>query len=419
MTPRAQNRDFIARISLAEIAVFLAGVILVWLLIGGVFDERWKVDFRYFWSAGRLWLDGVSPYSSDFIRFVEAEFGGDTAAFFYPPSILPIFALLGALPPQAAAYCFLAANLLFAGATALLAADLAIRTGAARTRWKAFAVLLTLLTIVFHPALSTLIYGQTSLLLAMAFSVYVRALESGRRGVAGLSLAILLMKPQFSIGLLIAALAKKEFRTAALIGLGVNAALFFLGALPDPAAIIRDFVANLSAYGDSKWNLSENSAGLGFLLSFLGLSLSPVVSLAAATAIALAATPSLANRPHNDERLALVMILIVAVSMAASANHSYDYVIFAPVAAFAFNARYARLRPLLAAAYAAMAFATPLALLLHPPSALGAAAGVHTAALLLIAAFAAFALRGDPSPPRAGAIVGRAALPPTATGSDG
>lgn len=175
-----------------------------------------EMDFRVFWAAGRLALQGEMLAPFDMAR-LGAVHNVDPEAWMpwlYPPGYLLLLVPFGALPFD---WAFLLSNLL---SVALLA--WAMRPFVAGSRAALIAMALAL---AYMP---TLILGQNSLIWLAGFLAAMAALRDGRPLLAGVFIGCLTLKPQLGLLIPVALLAAGLWRTI----LAATVTSVVLAALP-------------------------------------------------------------------------------------------------------------------------------------------------------------------------------------------
>ncbi len=321
-------------------------------------------DFISFWTSGRMLIAGSNVY--DIAAHVAAQrafytLPGEYTAFFYPPTFLPFVWPLGLLPYFPA----LAAWLAVTGAGWLAALRGWFRAlGMAGPGW--------LLVLAFPPVIVTLTHGQTAFLVAALLGGGLLMVEK-RPWLAGVLIGLATMKPQFGLLVPVALLVSGQWRTIA--GAGASAlALAGLAALAFGPQVWSDWLAVTSAAGSA-----TQSGNIGFakmVSLFAGLSLIGVPSgaaFAAQIAMSLAVAGAVAvagwRRAFTPGLGALVL---AGAPLATPFVLDYDMVLTAVPLAYLYARAQATgfadwERITIAAAFAAAAFARPLAIGLGVP----------------------------------------------------
>lgn len=343
--PGADMRHALRR--LIEIAMlilaFSALTIIVALSIDRLHEPGY--DFRYFWLAGRMWLDGLSPYGPAFpeagARLVTE--GHVPVIWPYPPNFwlpsvwLGFFGIDTAwriwLVLQAAAMIATSAALAFGMPVHRLPGSEIAGSPLSRTGF--FGLHLAIVAsseaafVSTHP-------GQFTYFLALGAALVVVGLIRGRTALVVVGVTILLMKPQ--IGLVVASglMASGGRAARAALAAGAASVLLVLPAmLIDPWAI-PNWLQTVRGYDDAALaNLPVAMTGLRNLLWVfggvaIGNAASMVVALAAGAAVARVLNPTarVSGQP-TAERDADMVLAMLAVVLFLSPLHIYDFLIAA------------------------------------------------------------------------------------------
>ena len=187
----------LATLIAAVFPIVLAGAIFVWQV--GLRGAILATDFRAYYTSGRMLLGGVrSDFYSPDVQFVwqrawapEMQVPAELNPFRNPPFLAGVFAAVAWLPVEFAFAVWFALNV---GLLCVLMAQTqsALSDRPAPVRRRALV-----LSVSFLPVIVTLLLGQVSLLLAIAMLGAWQAFRARRDGLAGLALALLLIKPQF------------------------------------------------------------------------------------------------------------------------------------------------------------------------------------------------------------------------------
>jgi arabinofuranan 3-O-arabinosyltransferase len=212
-----------------------------------------KIDFRVFWAAGRLALDGEPLAAFDLARLSAVHNVATDAwmPWLYPPAYLVLMMPFGAMPFS---YGLLVFTLLSVGLIGL-----SVRSFIAGSApvW---------LAMTLAPAyVPTLILGQNNLIWVAGLIAALAALRDGRWIWAGVFIGCLTLKPQLGLLIPIALLAMGLWRT---IGAAVVTALVL--------AVVPTFI-----FGPEYWTLfatglSEQGSGMLRSLDNLFLLVNPI-----------------------------------------------------------------------------------------------------------------------------------------------
>ncbi|MFC2029554.1 glycosyltransferase family 87 protein [Chloroflexota bacterium] len=208
-----------ARRALLVLAIASA-LIVLWLRGASYFTSGWgsvgSNDYVEYWSAARLLLEGVDPYDPEAMLAMEESAGmpgPDPILMWNPPWTLAVVLPLALLPFGLAS-------------AAWLLLQLALILGCGAVLWRYFAPdddrhwIGLLLAATFVPGLLALRMGQISPWLLLGVTGFLWAQRDRRDLLAGISLALLLIKPHVTYLFLLAALwwAWRNRRWKVLIG---------------------------------------------------------------------------------------------------------------------------------------------------------------------------------------------------------
>ena len=185
-------------------------------------------------------------------------------------------------------------------------------------------------------ALST---GQTSIVMYLGVSLVVYAAIAGRKITLAIGFALILLKPQIGVPLMVAFLPFKKHH----LSIFYASILTFLFALPGmlsigPITTVTSFLNGLSHHSEFVTNIGSNSTGLrNFIYTFLDFDISSNVATFAAVAIA-AGTGYYFSRQIKTTPKHLISKTQSLFFMSAIAGvcffaplHEYDLIILAPV----------------------------------------------------------------------------------------
>lgn len=240
-----------------------ATVVFVGLLIVGAFiltsqqgATATGIDFRVFWAAGQLAVDGkpLTVLDTAQLSAVHGTFVEANMLWLYPPGFLVIVTPLGVM---SYAVAFTVWTLVSLGLAAW-----SIRPFAA-------GIVPLWLGVSLAPALyPSLLLGQNSLLLMAGLLAALAALRSERWVLAGVIIGCLTVKPQLGIMIPFALLAIRAWRTI----LAATVTTILITVLPT------------LVYGFDFWpllqaNLAEHSANMVYSFQTLDLMISPMSAL--------------------------------------------------------------------------------------------------------------------------------------------
>jgi hypothetical protein len=276
-------------------------------------------DYRVFWSAARLALQGdwLVPFDMAALAAVHDVNPEEWMPWLYPPGYLMLIAPFG-IP--AFAPSFLAFTLL---GLALIAWAVRPFVGGSTVAWLAF---------VLAPAyLPTLLLGQNSLIWFAGFIAACAALRDGRYVLAGVFIGCLTLKPQLGVMLPIALAAAGLWRTilvAALVAL-------LLAALPTLVTGLDYwplFLERLGEQGDkllASIHRLDLMVGALYLLVRMGVDPEQALILQGALVLVSAVSVFIVWRSDRVELDVKIATLLAAMFLSAPYLWYYEAVIMA------------------------------------------------------------------------------------------
>ncbi|HZQ41941.1 MAG TPA: glycosyltransferase family 87 protein [Acidobacteriaceae bacterium] len=236
LTPRAKSRVEIRR----ALLIILLGLQLTIFLGGASRSFQGGTDFRAFYGAGRLVLDGrgsslYSHSAQEQIQRLVISPTHKTLPFLYPPFASLLFVPLARLPY----------NLAFAVFTLISLTALLIASAYLRISHGSFPYAIVPLSILcMVPVLMSLLQGQISLLLLMLYTAAHAGLCRGRAAVPGLLLALALTKWQLALPVLFLLAVWKMWRV---VGFAVAGAAGLFCASVGVAGVsgMREYIHNM------------------------------------------------------------------------------------------------------------------------------------------------------------------------------
>jgi hypothetical protein len=284
-------------------------------------------DLRFFWVAGRLWLEGVNPYTELYAehadRLIDVGFSPNIWA--YPPNVMPICLMLGAMSLQTASLAFAAVNAtLLVAASALLANVAPVHEGK-RFRW--FCIHLLAMTTLEAAAL-TIVVGQMSIIVYFGAALAIFGLKSGRMLLVSIGVALVLMKPQIGLLLItLLAFAGQTERRGLLGGVALNA-VFAVPAFIVSMSAASDWLEQVMWY-DSAGPANAATAMTGLraaIFAVSGIDIGNLAAMAIAAAVSITVGIYLLRRQREDSGSALMMSGALA-AVALAPLHIYDFLV--------------------------------------------------------------------------------------------
>ncbi|MEO7785166.1 MAG: glycosyltransferase family 87 protein [Terracoccus sp.] len=349
--------------SIVAATVFVTAMVTSWLTVP---DQVPLADFAARWSAGRLLVEGraVELYDLAAQTSVQQTATGTSRSswFVSPPFVALVLAPLGALPYALAGVAW---TLLSVGALTLSFMLLRPYAPEVLTRdWR----LTLLVAAASYPVLQVFLVGQDSCFVLLTLAGGIRLLDAGRDVVAGVVLALGLMKPQLIFVVPIVLLVQRRGRAlGAFVASAVVLALLSL-AVVGPSGI-RDWVALIASsdYSESvQQSFAWKAVSVSALLTVLAPDWGQAWQLATVAAGLLVCLPAARAFRLTVGRPVLTWGLATGVAVLASPHVLvYDLVTTAPLLlALACHAWTPRTRVLLVATNLLLWAAAPVHVLI-------------------------------------------------------
>lgn len=377
---RARARAYLWLFALLNVATF---AFIVGTSSGGIDRNGFLLgtDFLSFWTTGRMLHEGGAVYDAAAHTATQREFfaqEGAYTAFFYPPPFLLFCYPLGFLPYFPA----LAAWLTVTGVAYLA-------TARAWLRASGLAQPLLLLAAAFPPVLITVTHGQSSFLAAALLGGGALLVRS-RPLLAGICFGLAVIKPQFGLLVPLVLLLTGEWRTIAAAA-ATTLALATLATLAFGADV---WLAWLAVGSEAQAAMEQGAVGFGKMQSpfaaalLLGAPLGVAYGVQGVVAAIVVAAIGWASWRRRYS-LALGAAMLAGAPLLTPFVLDYDLVLLAfPLIFLAGTGFRPWEKATAATAFAAAAFARPLALTL----------GVPIMPLVLAALFAVLVRRAAEQP---------------------
>lgn len=308
-------------------------------------------DFKYIWLAGKLWLQGVNPYTAEYAEFARQNInqGHVPSMWVYPPNFYIPAILSGLTPVNLSSILWNVAGvvMIIASSALLTAAALPISiktlpdTGFLRLVRKRLTSPLNLFFIhlglmaTLQATAITLSVGQTSILIYFGVSLLLYGLKKNFKWTSGIGLAITFLKPQIGAIVLIVILLHKTnwmmFVRAAIVSAAISLPAFIQSPL-----VIFDWLRNVHRYdGYAVANMPQSTTGLrnvfwDLFSSDIGNMTSMIASLIVIGGLCI--TLKYLRRgmeAQSEAQHTAKMIIISSIAILALAPlHIYDFVLF-------------------------------------------------------------------------------------------
>ncbi len=334
-------------------AYALAG--LVYLLSKSVLSTEPEVDLKYIWVAGRLWAEGINPYSQEFSRIGDGLLADTNRldTWLYPPNWWIISRTLAGFEIEFATFLWRSLNALLLGGGVILIVS-ACRP-CLGSLWVPVGLALFGYASTMQATAITLSMGQTSIILYFGICALLFGLLRERMAWIVGGLVLVALKPNVGIVLWVGLAAlPSQWRAlglASLVTLGLCIPSFVTSGIgPTMGGLIT---AYLNYDGSLEVNASPNITGLRHLAgTLLGVEMSALQLSIIAALIAWLGGVAMRRRKkffigsHLNREL---LFWILLVMMTCVALHSYDFIIFAPLWLLVFSAAYPAYLRLIAA----------------------------------------------------------------------
>ena len=289
------------------------------------------VDFKYFWLAGSLWAEGVSPYGAELQTLGKELFPGERInPFFYPPNWRFLAELLAATPPDLSesiwAALSAAALLGFAWVSALIGNHL---YPGGLSLWRIFVLSFAIVGGGSHAVEISIQIGQPAPFLLLAVTALLYTALKPSKMITAAAIAILLLKPQLGIPVAFACMFIPSMRVGLMIGVAITGALALYGLGSAPLATFSQFLANISIYGSLPENTGLVTSGPSFLLTLsTNADISAFIWLGFATAaIAVAVVYARQAGPIEEALAARIVFFAMAAALFFMPTHNFDFLV--------------------------------------------------------------------------------------------
>lgn len=296
--------------------------LLLAILYGALLSAGLSVkgmDFLFLYTPARILMAGHAAQLYDYhtVSHMEAVVvaplkmvrGGMPNV--YPPYIAPLMVPLALLPYNAAYFLWLAFN------AVLLLLSMHTLEVYAGIRGRA-AFVARFAVFLFLPVLVALLQGQTTMVVLAGWTLAFVALRGGSETVAGLALAVTLIKPQYALPWFLVLLLTRRWRALAIVAL-VACLLAVLATVTAGPSIIPSYAHSLLQAGDGRheFALFNDAANRGLAAFFNMLLPAGPARIATAVfdvcAVLLLCLQALRNRAL-DVSLGLAVVVALLVS---------------------------------------------------------------------------------------------------------
>lgn len=298
-------------------------------------------DFRYYWLAGRLWLEGISPYGPGFAEAAgrligegnRPEIWANPPTFWLPSVLLALFDL------GTAWQLWLALSLgalLLASASVAFALSQPSWPGRARAAPELRAGTVFCLHLAVMATMEVtriaLFVGQSSVFVYLGSALLLAGLARGRPAVGVVGLVLLCAKPQVGAIVALALLLRGGARAIVLPAIVASLLLLLPAMLGDPLVLLN-WLASVASYdGASYANQPFAMSGIRHVLwaysgHDIGNLAAMAVALAAGAGVAIRARVRARGARPTGQALAHLVAVEILIALSLAPLHLYDFVV--------------------------------------------------------------------------------------------
>lgn len=300
---------------------------------------RWEdFDFKVIWLSGHLWLQGISPYSDQFVNTGYQLFETFNGQPFYYPAHFSLVSTVFALFEFEVAMelwrwfninLFLLSSLVLKSALSTPDQNLSWRRIFFYTGMIGF---MQSVILIFH-------LGQTTILIYFGLCLIIYGLSKRNDIALIIGLCIALLKPQVGIPLMAALLPFKEYHKPLLLTCVAMVIVCLPATLPlGVIETIFAYMKGISAHGEFYPNHPKVSTGIRNIIYLLfEYELSSTIFGITTIFIVFVASffmkVKLMKFAVGQENELMIMIVTMAITIITvfSPLHTYDFLILAPV----------------------------------------------------------------------------------------
>ncbi len=290
------------------------------------------------WLAGQVWLDGISPYSDQFIEVgyqIFDKFNGQP--FYYPPHFLFLSSFYALFEFEMGMELWRWTNITLFIASSLLLKS-AVTAAGIKLSWR-HILFYTGLIGFMQSVILTFHLGQTSVLIYFGICLVILGALKKSNPALIIGFCIVLLKPQIGVALMAAFLALNEYHKSVLIA---SLLIIFL-SLPGMIMLgffetVDAFLVNVSNHGDFYSNLPKMTTGVrnivylifGYELSSAIVALTTVILVFGSVYYLKLKFLSNGGKGATDF-MVMVLMLTISCILVFSPLHAYDFIFFAPI----------------------------------------------------------------------------------------
>jgi hypothetical protein len=322
------------RIALAALAMAFLGLFAFGVAGLGRGSNVHFADVRYFFVAGKLTTEGVSPYDVAAFRAAAARYGlgSDIDLFAYPPHSLALCVPLSWVPIETARWVWALVNIgILSGTAWAMAVRYEHRIGPRRDAQPSAAALWIATIIIGNPFAAHLIWtAQTGFIVLSCLLLAWHFEKRGRWVLGGVLLGLATLKPHLSLLFLAWFLLTGSWRMVG-VAVAIAGLLLLFAFVQIGTEVVPQWLDATSAYEDQFVGSLSYNSNLKSLLMGLGMAL-PRGFTALMFALALSGVAVLAQ-VHHRRPIAPhdVQAVLLTTSLFLVQGRDYDMAVLAPL----------------------------------------------------------------------------------------
>lgn len=246
ISPSVRRKSMAAGVGVGLLALWVFGIQGIGRASG--YWEGAGVDMQYLFSAGRDWLQGVTPHDPEgFVARASERHGRELLTFAYPPHAAPLCVALALLSWPQAMVLMSALNVL--GMLVLAWTTHQLTKDGETDSLPAWLLFFLAAAIVGNPFASHVLWmGQTSILAGCAIALAVLFRQRGQWLLAGIALAVAAMKPQLALAPLLYFVFARQWKILQVAGAAVIVFAMLPMLVSGPFGTYREWLAAMDAY---------------------------------------------------------------------------------------------------------------------------------------------------------------------------
>ena len=302
------------------------------------------IDFRFIWLSGHTWLQYDSPYTEKFHEYALQFFtvGNVPYLWFYPPNWYPISSILGLFSYSTANAIWQVLNFIMLFLSCFILTQ-TFQLNKKSFDYSSFFVIFAV-TVFLQATAINIALGQTAILTCFGLSVLIYGIYKDSFNIITLGIIIMMFKPHIGIPFCIFLLFHPRFRLsvfiAAILVISISLPGFLIGGFENN---ISGIISNIASHKSLDVNLPQNTTGLSnliywfsrldtpqYILLLLSFIFPIFLGIYVITFKKIHVSPNL-----YKEKYILAILYILTVTVLLIPLHTYDFIIIAPLIAFA------------------------------------------------------------------------------------